>query len=179
MRNILLLVIGIGTLTIAGWYLVWQLNTNTTSTPPSNTPSPSVKPPEDQAITTTPSKEDADILLPEPSSPSIIVSNFQQQPETPSSCGIENCHGLDISCGPHVATICTEQYVMGDVCRQYAECGMVDDTCTHIINQQFMECKSCVKICLTLQPDQQLPCEQQCRNPSTRKIANPSPTHPA
>jgi len=39
----------------------------------------------------------------------VAVSGCTQQ-----KCGIENCHGLDITCGSDVPDACTEIYMIGD-----------------------------------------------------------------
>jgi hypothetical protein len=41
------------------------------------------------------------------------------------SCGMENCHGLNISCGPKVPEFCTEIYELGDFCREFVRCEIV------------------------------------------------------
>lgn len=87
--------------------------------------------------------------------------------ETPSTakCGIENCHGMDITCGNKPAEVCTEMYALGDRCRQFAQCGVVSGTCQQIENPKFSACKSCVQNCLEKYPDdpqQQFSCESSC-----------------
>lgn len=62
-------------------------------------------------------------------------------------CGIENCHGLDIVCGSNIAEMCTREYRLGDKCRQFAECGILNGVCQQIENLKFNECKSCVQKC--------------------------------
>lgn len=88
----------------------------------------------------------------------LIWNNYQIQfipktenPINPPSlfsneCGIENCHGLDITCGKP-AEICNAMYQLGDKCRQFAQCGKVDGQCQQIENPQFIACKTCVQNC--------------------------------
>ncbi len=63
------------------------------------------------------------------------------------TCEVENCHGLDISCGSNRADVCDEMYVLGDKCRQYATCGVENGTCKQVENPDFTFCKSCVETC--------------------------------
>ena len=80
-------------------------------------------------------------------------------------CGIENCHGLEIICGPNPAEICTLIYEIGDNCRKYAECQIQDGLCQQIENPQFTKCKTCVEDCLERYKDEQtelFECERQC-----------------
>jgi len=81
------------------------------------------------------------------------------------SCGIENCHGLDIVCGEKPAEICTEMYQLGDRCRQFAECGMVNGGCRQIENSQFTLCRSCALKCekdFPNDPGKAFTCESKC-----------------
>jgi len=68
--------------------------------------------------------------------------------ETPNVCGIENCHGLDIKCGPNIPDACTEIYMMGDRCREYANCEIIEGKCQLTKNTEFDGCKTCVDDCL-------------------------------
>lgn len=80
-------------------------------------------------------------------------------------CGIENCHGLDIVCGPNPAEMCTAMYQFGDRCRQYAKCGLINGKCQEIQNSKFNECKTCVKKCedqYKNNDDQMWMCEIKC-----------------
>lgn len=81
------------------------------------------------------------------------------------ACGIENCHGLEIECGPNPAQVCTEIYQLGDKCRQYAECSIVDGECRQVSNADFDACKSCVQNCqVEFAGDlaQMFECESRC-----------------
>jgi len=62
-------------------------------------------------------------------------------------CGIENCHGLDITCGPNIPEICDLMYAAGDNCRQYASCQIVGGKCQSVKTPKFDDCKSCVEKC--------------------------------
>ena len=80
-------------------------------------------------------------------------------------CGIENCHGMDIVCGPNVAEICTEIYMAGDNCRQYASCQTVGGQCVLEKTPKFDSCKSCVERCGADHKDDQIgffQCESKC-----------------
>lgn len=62
-------------------------------------------------------------------------------------CGMENCHGLDITCGPNIPKFCTEEYMLGDNCRQYAKCEIINGKCQLVKSEKFELCKSCVETC--------------------------------
>ncbi len=86
-------------------------------------------------------------------------------PVITSTCGIENCHGLDIVCGSNPAQMCTEMYQLGDRCRQFATCGVVNGSCKQIEDTQFTACKTCVQACekkFPNDPEQVFQCENTC-----------------
>jgi hypothetical protein len=87
-------------------------------------------------------------------------------PFTPSGeCGIENCHGLDISCGPNIPDVCTMIYEQGDNCRQFADCQIIDGQCSLKESLRFENCKSCVEKCEKDFKDDQVKffeCESRC-----------------
>ncbi len=64
-----------------------------------------------------------------------------------SKCGIENCHGLDITCGSNVPEDCDMMYAFGDRCRQYASCEVIDGKCQLVKSEKFEECKACAEGC--------------------------------
>ena len=81
-----------------------------------------------------------------------------------NNCGIENCHGLDISCGPNVPDACTAMYQLGDFCRQYANCSIINGSCALEQNQEFLTCKSCIEDCEELYDGiDAFDCENVCR----------------
>lgn len=89
------------------------------------------------------------------------------QPVTSEKCGLENCHGLELSCGPNVPEACTFLYQIGDNCRQYAKCEVVNNRCQLKTNPKFAECKSCVEKCLAEfanDPVKTSACEGQCQD---------------
>ena len=92
----------------------------------------------------------------------ILVEEFYIIPS--SICGIENCHGLDITCGSNVPVFCTEEYQIGDRCRQYVSCEVIDRECVLVKTQSFVECKSCVEECLEDFADvsKAFECENEC-----------------
>lgn len=65
------------------------------------------------------------------------------------ACGVENCHGMDVLCGPNVPQACTENYQVGDRCRQYASCQIVGGDCSLVAGDLFDACKRCVGECLS------------------------------
>lgn len=62
-------------------------------------------------------------------------------------CGIEQCHGLEITCGPNIQEPCTAIGVPSDICRQYVRCQKVGGKCQLIKDPKFDECKLCVNRC--------------------------------
>jgi len=82
-----------------------------------------------------------------------------------NQCGIENCHGLDIVCGPNPAQICTAIYMLGDKCREFAKCEIINGVCQQTENQQFNSCKTCVNNCENDFPnnsEEAFNCESKC-----------------
>ena len=45
-------------------------------------------------------------------------------PQISRKCGIESCHGLDITCGPNVPEVCDMMSMAGDNCRQFVSCQL-------------------------------------------------------
>jgi len=81
-----------------------------------------------------------------------------------SNCGIENCHGLDITCGSNIPEACTTLYQLGDFCREYANCTLIEGACTLETSQQLIDCKSCVNNCETqFDGIDAFTCESTCR----------------
>ena len=84
-------------------------------------------------------------------------------------CGVEQCHGLELTCGSDVPDACTEIYKLGDFCRMYfSGCEIVDDMCVKITNItadiQFFKCKSCVSDCESVSDSSEaFECESECR----------------
>ena len=91
-----------------------------------------------------------------------VLDRPQGRPE--EQCRIQNCHGLDIQCGFSQPMACTAMYQLGDFCRQFAECRVVDGECRFVSNDIFMRCKTCVQDCefnkVEINP---FVCEVKCR----------------
>jgi len=84
---------------------------------------------------------------------------------SPGACQLETCHGLDISCGSNPPDVCTEIYMVGDKCLQYAQCGVRNGTCGPVENASFDQCKSCVQVCMDKNKDDSqklFECESRC-----------------
>jgi len=95
------------------------------------------------------------------------LPKFPQQILSPSSekCGIENCHGLDITCGPNIPQTCTFEYQLGDRCREFAKCEIIEGKCQLVKSQKFTDCKTCVEGCLKKHQNntvELLRCEEKC-----------------
>jgi len=86
----------------------------------------------------------------------LFISGCSQQ-----DCDIENCHGLDISCGSNIPDSCTESYGLGDFCRQFAACEIIESECQLVEDQVFEDCKACVNECIGLEDPWE--CESNCR----------------
>ncbi len=81
------------------------------------------------------------------------------------ACGVENCHGLEVLCGENPARICTMEYRVGDICRQFAGCEVVEGGCQQKKDQRFDLCADCVLQCendFAEIPDRVLECEALC-----------------
>ena len=62
-------------------------------------------------------------------------------------CGIEQCHGLDITCGPSVPDGCAAMYAAGGNCRQFVSCQTIEGQCKLKKSPKFDSCKACVEKC--------------------------------
>lgn len=80
-------------------------------------------------------------------------------------CGIESCHGLEITCGPRVPEMCDLMYAPGDNCRKYVQCEVVGKECLLKKDERFDLCKACVEECKKNFPDDPerfFQCESKC-----------------
>ncbi len=68
-------------------------------------------------------------------------------PQFSENCGLQDCHGLDIVCGPDIPEVCDLMYGLGDGCRKFARCQIVDGQCELKKDDSFDNCKSCVEKC--------------------------------
>jgi hypothetical protein len=99
----------------------------------------------------------------------LIVLTFTgfKSPAGENKCGVENCHGMDLNCGPNVPEACDAMYMLGDKCRQYAWCEVVEGQCSLVENKTFETCKSCVNECAQDNPNDPVAlfqCESNCPN---------------
>ena len=93
------------------------------------------------------------------------IKPIKLPPQISRKCGIENCHGLDIACGPNIPEACTFIYMAGDNCRQFASCQTVEGQCRLESSSKFDSCKACVEKCeQDFQNDQIkfFKCESRC-----------------
>ncbi|MEW5955077.1 MAG: hypothetical protein AB1626_00890 [Candidatus Micrarchaeota archaeon] len=92
---------------------------------------------------------------------SLVFIVFSQ----PQKCGLLNCHGTDFQCGPNPPEACTAMYALGDGCRQYASCEVIDGNCRLAENPLLNECISCTDACNLMQdPVAAFECEAACLN---------------
>ena len=82
-----------------------------------------------------------------------------------SNCGLLNCHGVDVSCGFNAPEACDMMYRMGDFCRQYLSCQVVEGECRTVTQAPFEQCRACVLDCEKIQNDPvgAFDCESTCR----------------
>jgi len=82
-----------------------------------------------------------------------------------SKCGIESCHGLEITCGQNVPEACDAMYMAGDNCRMFVSCEKQDGKCQVVKSLRFEECKTCVQRCeakFGSDPSAFFTCESAC-----------------
>jgi hypothetical protein len=82
-----------------------------------------------------------------------------------AACGIQNCHGMEISCGPNVVEMCTMEYRLGDKCRSLASCQDINGSCTVVKQEGYTKCVSCVEECNRTagnDPVKAFDCESRC-----------------
>jgi hypothetical protein len=80
-----------------------------------------------------------------------------------NTCGITNCHGMDITCGNNTNMACTMMYQIGDNCRQFATCETTKAGCAPVYSAEFTQCKTCVQDCINRFKDESLfQCESTC-----------------
>ncbi len=80
-------------------------------------------------------------------------------------CGVTNCHGMNVTCGPDVAEICTMEYQIGDKCRAYANCRVQNGSCLVVEQPGYRPCVSCVENCIAMKgndPIKAFECESAC-----------------
>ena len=83
------------------------------------------------------------------------------------TCGIENCHGLEVTCGWNPVQTCTAMYELGDRCRKFVSCQAQYGECNLISTLAFDRCKTCVEECDTHYHDDAIKlfrCEGTCAN---------------
>lgn len=79
-----------------------------------------------------------------------------------AACGIEQCHGYDITCGDNTALMCTMEFRLEDTCRQYVRCEQKGKVCTRSTEPKFTTCVSCVQKCSTQQGTDAYDCVNRC-----------------
>ena len=78
-------------------------------------------------------------------------------------CIATNCHGKEVSCGFGEALMCTGEYALGDLCRQYVECKVQDGVCAPKELDKYQECVSCIKACESKSGEEAFRCDEGCR----------------
>ncbi len=81
-------------------------------------------------------------------------------------CGLQTCHGLEVSCGPDIIEACTAIYMEGDRCLELVRCDVVGSECQQVDQEPFLACKDCVESCKEKygddEPDKFFECEFKC-----------------
>jgi len=83
----------------------------------------------------------------------------------PVSCGLMNCHGLDLACGTNPPEVCTMEYKLGDRCRKFVHCESSGGSCMLVKDAGFSTCKACVEKCELRaggNTNSALSCEEKC-----------------
>lgn len=76
----------------------------------------------------------------------------------PMTCQLGPCHGLEnLTCKAGPPMMCTEIYMIGDMCRQYVTCKPSARGCALEADPKFEQCKACVATC------KDGACEDACR----------------
>jgi hypothetical protein len=97
----------------------------------------------------------------------VLIAGCTQQDQR---CGIEQCNGLELTCGADMPQECAAVYKLGDFCREYfAGCEIVNGICTKKIDTsadvRFFMCKTCASDCEKLSdPTKAFECESDCRD---------------
>jgi len=106
-----------------------------------------------------------DTVPPEDQEP---IEPIDPLPSSPNgtSCGVTNCHGMEVTCGDvsEGGVMCTMEYRLGDFCRQYVDCSVVNGTCQKVKDPRYETCVSCIETCLGIEdPTDAFSCEERCR----------------
>ncbi|MFA5332352.1 MAG: hypothetical protein WC342_08240 [Methanoregula sp.] len=85
--------------------------------------------------------------------------------QTTVVCGAENCHGVTVQCGSNPVDSCTSEINVGDRCRKYATCQVVDNVCQVVTQTPYEKCKACIQSCSDSyfnNPNMLVDCSQKC-----------------
>lgn len=80
-------------------------------------------------------------------------------------CGIQECHGMNLTCGSKPVDMCTEIFMVGDSCRSFFKCALMDGQCGQLSDRRFDLCKSCIQQCVAESnndPTKTLECDSKC-----------------
>ena len=82
-----------------------------------------------------------------------------------ATCGLMECHGVNVTCGFDAPEACDMMYRMGDFCRQYSSCEVVEGECRTVTQMPFEQCRACVLECEKIKNDPAgaFDCENSCR----------------
>lgn len=93
----------------------------------------------------------------------IIVAIAQQFVVPSDMCGVQNCHGLQVSCGPNIPDACTQEYQLGDACRPFMKCAVTQGSCQQVEIPHYQQCRDCVEQCLQdFHGEDRFACEANC-----------------
>ncbi|MFZ5376131.1 MAG: hypothetical protein ACOZAN_00480 [Patescibacteria group bacterium] len=90
-----------------------------------------------------------------------------------ATCGIEQCHGVDVTCGSNVPEACTLEFRIDDTCRSLIRCQQTGTRCELVKDDAFANCQNCVEKCMQLSDaDQSLNCATKCIGPDIPELSN-------
>ena len=90
-----------------------------------------------------------------------------------SQCVETNCHGSTVACGFGEPIICTEEYVLGDLCRKYVSCEVREGNCVPVEADKHKICEDCIKSCEGRDSLEIFNCDNSCRLSLARIIHEP------
>ncbi len=105
---------------------------------------------------------------PKPQEPPITPPGAVVPPSSGAvSCGVTNCSGVDVTCGyvkNDEPLMCNASYALGDFCRSYVKCAVVDGSCVPVKDARYEKCATCVRDCTNISdPEKAFQCEADCR----------------
>ncbi len=79
-------------------------------------------------------------------------------------CVVTNCHGKEVTCGFGELSMCSQEYQIGDQCRQFVSCENQDGTCSPVKSSNYQACVDCVSACEGKESTEAFKCDELCRS---------------